>query len=100
MVNLRMSSYKVIKVILVILLLMLTMRIMHGDGSIAEIMRLRTAIKQQQTILAELKASNDDLLVEIEYLKNKPLALEEQARYELGMIKQGETYFQVVEPVE
>jgi len=36
----------------------------------------------------------------INYIKNNVVAIEELARYELGMIKENETYYQVVEPVE
>ena len=91
---------KGINITLLLLLIMLSWHVSYGDGSIGKIKALRTAMQAEQTKLATMDARNRDLLHEIEYLKQYPEAVEESARYELGMIKRHETYYQVVEPIE
>jgi cell division protein FtsB len=46
----------------------------------------------------ELKARNAKLASEVEDLKEGTGAVEERARYELGMIKENEIFIQVLEP--
>ncbi|MFC3110438.1 cell division protein FtsB [Undibacterium arcticum] len=46
----------------------------------------------------ELKARNAKLESEVQDLKDGTGAIEERARYELGMIKDGEIFIQVVDP--
>jgi cell division protein FtsB len=45
----------------------------------------------------EKKQRNDALYAEVEDLRKGQEALEERARDELGMIKENETFFQVIE---
>ncbi len=45
-----------------------------------------------------MEKENQELRAEIEDLKKGLEAIQERARSELGMIKEGETYFQIVEP--
>ncbi len=46
----------------------------------------------------ELKARNDKLASEVQDLKEGTGAVEERARYELGLIKENEIFVQVLEP--
>lgn len=46
----------------------------------------------------ELKARNAKLNSEVQDLKEGTGAIEERARYELGMIKENEIFIQVLEP--
>ena len=46
-----------------------------------------------------LQERNDALAAEVEDLKSGEAAVEERARSELGMIKPGEKFYRVVEPV-
>jgi len=45
-----------------------------------------------------MQQENLELRAEIDDLKDGLGAIEERARNELGMIRKGETYFQIVEP--
>jgi cell division protein FtsB len=45
-----------------------------------------------------LKKRNETLSAEVDDLKHGDEAIEERARSELGLIKPGETFYQVVEP--
>ncbi len=61
-----------------------------------EIDRQLTARKGKN---AELEARNASLDAEVRDLKQGLDAVEERARYELGMVKQDEVFFQVVRPM-
>lgn len=89
---------KVLLCILSVILLLLQFRLWQGDGSIIDITRLNRAIKVEQDNNEKLAQRNHRLDAEVEALKLYPEALEERARAELGMIKQGETFCLVIEP--
>ena len=89
---------KALMVILSCMLIVLQYRLWQGEGSILDILRLNKAIATEQDGIERLTLRNLKLDAEVEALKLNPQALEERARSELGMIKQGETFFLVVEP--
>ena len=88
---------KVFTVILFITLCALQINLWVGKGSLGEVWSLKKTVAQQQQINAELKARNTALNAEVLDLKNGLAAIEERARTELGMIKEGETFYRVVE---
>ncbi len=88
---------KILSVILGLLLLILQYDLWVGEGSIASAWQLSKQIQSQQAQNAQLKARNDALAAEVIDLKQGYAAIEERARSELGMIKRGETFIQVVE---
>lgn len=85
-------------VLLVLLLCWLQYRLWVGEGSLAEVRQLERQIEQQQLQVARLKQRNQVLEAEVRDLKTGLEALEERARVELGMIKKGEVFYQIVEP--
>ena len=58
---------------------------------------LDDAIAAQVEENAQLNERNQTLAAEVDDLKQGYEAIEERARHELGMIKEGETFYQVVE---
>ncbi len=66
------------------------------DG-IRKVFHLGESIEQQQETNQVLYERNEVLAAEVEDLKSGYDAIEERARMELGMIRQGETFFQVIE---
>mgnify|MGYP001821541912 CR=1 FL=1 len=84
--------------ILILLLLLLQYRLWVGEGSLAEVVSLQQEIARQRAELSRLEARNRALQAEVADLKEGLDALEERARSELGMIKQGEVFYQVIEP--
>lgn len=46
----------------------------------------------------ELKARNDKLASEVQDLKEGTGAVEERARYELGLVRDGEIFVQILDP--
>ncbi|MGV6827100.1 MAG: cell division protein FtsB [bacterium] len=87
-------------VVLIAILLVLQYRLWVGKGSLAEVRNLQQQIEQQQLELDQLRERNHRLRVEVEDLKDGLEAIEARARRELGMIKEGETFYQVVPPAE
>lgn len=85
-------------VIFLALLLWLQYRLWVGPGSFAEVHQLRQQVVLQQQTLQRLKERNQILEAEVRDLKHGLEALEEHARLELGMIRQGEVFFQTIEP--
>jgi cell division protein FtsB len=86
--------------VLVGLLLFLQYRLWVGEGSLAEVNNLKQEISQLQRELVELREHNHALQAEVEDLRSGQTAIEERARSELGMIKEGETFYQVIAPKE
>ena len=91
---------KKITVALCIILIFLSYKFWIGSDSILQVLRLKKAIAVQQAEIATLKNRNQELVIKVNNIKKHPLIIEERARYELGMIKRGEKYYQVVEPIQ
>lgn len=89
---------KWLSLILFILLLALQYRLWIGEGSLAHVSRLESDIVKQQNENERLQQRNEVLKVEVRALKNGTDAIEERARSDMGMIKEGETFYMVVEP--
>lgn len=89
---------RTIRNILVGLLLVLQYPLWFGNGSAAAVWRLHQQVKAQKIENEHLTERNQALIAEVIDLKHGLDAIEERARTELGMVRQGETFFQVVEP--
>lgn len=68
-----------------------------GKGGWLRVWEVDRQLEAQRGRNAELQARNRSLEAEVLDLKQGVDALEERARYELGMIKADEVFFQVVE---
>lgn len=68
-----------------------------GSGSLADVHRLHAAVAKQTQENGRLAERNKALEAEVYDLKHGFAAIEERARSELGMIKKGETFYQVIE---
>lgn len=88
---------RILVVALLLLLGWLQYRLWVGEGSLAEVTALRREIKAQEAEIEKLRERNRRLLAEVEDLRQGLDALEERARSELGMIKEGELFLQVIE---
>lgn len=88
---------KAIIAALVILFVLLQFKLWFGEGSVNDVWRLEDAIAAQSAENAQLKERNQALIAEVDDLKQGLDAIEERARSELGMIKKGETFYQVVD---
>ena len=88
---------KAIITALAILFVLLQFKLWFGEGSMKDVWLLDEAIAAQTAENAQLKERNQALAAEVADLKQGLEAVEERARYDLGMIKKGETFYQVVE---
>ena len=82
---------------LLLLLLLLQYRLWFVEGSLAELHRLKAEVEQQQALNETLRVRNDRLEEEVLELQQGLETVEERARRDLGMIREGEVYYQVVE---
>jgi len=89
---------RVLITILIVLLLLLQFRLWFGEGSQQEVWQMKKAIAEQEAQNEELRSRNKALEAEVQNLKKGLEAIEERARSELGMIKEGETFYRVIEP--
>ncbi|MEI6745407.1 MAG: cell division protein FtsB [Methylococcaceae bacterium] len=88
---------KIIFLILIVLIAQLQYRLWFGDGSISQIDIYQTRLNDLKIQVEEKKHRNDMLYAEVLDLRKGQEAVEERARDELGMIKSGETFIQVIE---
>ena len=88
---------RILVAILLILLLVLQYDLWVGDGSLATVWRLQKEVDEQQLENTHLDERNEALAAEVKDLKTGLDAIEERSRNDLGMLKEGETYIQVVE---
>jgi len=83
--------------VLLILLGVLQYRLWLGEGGLAERHRLERQVEEQVRINEELRARNAVLEREVLELQTGNEGLEQRAREQLGLIREGETYYQLVE---
>lgn len=88
---------KVIAVILLVLLVSLQYRLWFGRGNLQEVRELEALKQTQSEENARLSERNQALAAEVRDLKKGLEAVEEKARSEMGMIQEGETFYQIVE---
>ena len=69
-----------------------------GKGGWLRVWSLDQQVQEQKEANARLSRRNGALEAEVRDLKQGFEAIEERARYELGLIKQDEIFFQVVPP--
>ena len=89
---------RVLLLLLAGLLALLQYRFWLGSGGQHEVEALRGQVQRQQAENQRLQERNAALAAEVEDLKSGEAAVEERARSELGMIKRGEVFFQLLEP--
>jgi len=85
-------------VLLVVFILGLQYRLWVGENSLAELWGVKGKLEAQQDVNSELQSRNDALKAEVSDLKQGLDAIEERARNELGMIKEDEIFYQLIEP--
>ncbi len=89
---------RLITVILVLFLGLLQYRLWFGKNSVPDYLALENEVARQQLDNDKLKQRNKILYADTDDLKSGVEAIEERARNELGMIKEGETFFRIVYP--
>ena len=88
---------KALTLIFVILIALLQYPLWLGKGSWLRVWNVNQQIDEQKDKNAAFKQRNETLNAEVRDLKQGNAAIEERARSELGMIKQDEVFYQVID---
>ncbi len=88
---------KLIAAFIVFVIFLLQYRLWLGDGSIRQVNEYQQKVDRLKQQVNEKKERNEALYAEVEDLRKGDEAVEERARHELGMIKEDETFIQVIE---
>lgn len=88
---------KAIIAVLVILLLALQYKLWVQSGGIVETWQLAQEAQKQQNVNKNLEQRNQALAAEVKDLKQGKQAIEERARNQLGMIKNDEKFYYIID---
>ena len=88
---------KTVVIVLLLLLVYLQYRLWFGDGNLLDVIQLGDEVEAQREENIRLRERNDTLDAEVRDLQQGLDAIEEHAREDLGMVKDGETFYQIVE---
>lgn len=87
---------KWLALVLIALLIALQVKLWTGDGGMRDLHAIRARVAEQQAANVKLKQRNDALQADVDDLKHGQDAVEARARSQLGLIKPGEVFYQVV----
>ena len=89
---------KFITIILIFLLLLLQINIWFKDDGYPRVTELKSLIQDQKNENSAMATRNTQLREEVEDLKKGDAAIEERARTDIGMIKEGEEFYLITQP--
>jgi len=84
-------------ILLLSLLIYLQYQLWFGDDSLVDVWQMNQEVAAHRQKNDRLRERNEALNAEVLDLKQGLDAIEEHAREDLGMVKEGETFYQVVE---
>jgi len=87
-----------VRIILIALLVILLLLQVQLWRQFSEMQSLRELVEEQQVENEELEKRNEALAAEVEDLRAGLDAIEERARSELGLIREDEEFFLIVDP--
>jgi cell division protein FtsB len=87
---------KLVAAILFCLLIVLQLQLWFGSHGYLKLRAFEQTIDQERRNNDELAERNNRLHEKVQELKEGKDALEEKARSQLGMIKEGETFYRIV----
>ena len=89
---------RLIPFVLIALLALVQAELWAGKGGRSYVVQLQSQLQAQQQANEASRVRNQRLAAEVSDLKSGLEMVEEKARNELGMVKPGEIYVQVVRP--
>jgi cell division protein FtsB len=92
-----MRSAPLVPLVLIALIAMMQYPLWLGKGSWLRVWELDRQARMQRETNDKLQKRNSTLEAEVRDLKQGLEAIEERARYQLGMIKQDEIFFRLVD---
>ena len=88
---------KLINGLLLCLLIVIQYGLWAGQSSLGNYLQLKQDVAEQREENTRHQARNQILYAEIDDLRNGKEAVEERARNQLGMIREGEIFYRVVD---
>jgi cell division protein FtsB len=88
---------RILTIVFAALIVLLQYPLWLGKGGWLRVWEIDRQVTVQKNSNTQLRVRNDALDAEVRDLKQGYDAIEERARYELGMIKQDEIFFHVLE---
>jgi len=89
---------RLVTVVLIVLLVLIQYPLWWGHGGWLSVHELQQELANQLQKNEDVKLRNDRIAGEVQDLQNGTSAVEERARYEMGMVKDGEVFVQFVSP--
>lgn len=95
--NAIIRAMRIIAVLLLLLLAFLQYRLWFGEGGLHDLSQLEQSIQAQADENDRFEQRNTRLKAEVEGLREPGDAIEELAREELGLVAEGEVFYQLIE---
>ncbi len=92
----RFHFLKIVPIFLIVVLIFFQCRLWFQSGGLLDMRQLKKQLSLQMQENDKLKKRNEMLMQQVERLQKNPDTIEGHARGELGMVKKGETFYQVV----
>jgi cell division protein FtsB len=92
----RSFRFNALPLILIAVLGFLQYHLWFESGGIIDMLRIKKELALQVSQNEKVKKRNEKLVQQLQYLQASNAAIESRARGELGMVKKGETFYQVV----
>ena len=89
---------KIFVIVLALLITALQYHLWFGEGSWPRAQAVREKFELQMSENEKLQQSNATMEAEVLDLKTGLDAIEERARVDLGLVRQGDVYFQIIQP--
>jgi cell division protein FtsB len=89
---------RLVTVVLIVLLVLIQYPLWWGHGGWLRVHELQQELAQQEQKNDDAKLRNERIEGEVQDLQNGTNAVEERARFEMGMVKDGEVFVQFVSP--
>ena len=89
---------RLVTAVLIVLLALIQYPLWWGHGGWLRVHELQQQLAQQLQKNNDSKLRNERIQGEVQDLQNGTAAVEERARYEMGMVKDGEVFVQFVSP--
>jgi cell division protein FtsB len=89
-------SARLLSIALFILLLLLLYGLLFGKQNVLDLMGQRARLAQLTEEIKVLRERNERIRIDVNDIKTRLGAIEGLARSELGLIKPGETFYQIV----
>ena len=87
---------KLVLAVFVVMLIFLQYVLWAGKRNVIDLHRLSQQVDDVRIENHEFQVRNDQLREDVIDIKSRLGAIESQARFDLGLIKPGETYYQIV----